>query len=125
MTSSPASSLQSSTDRALAERIDAVLSRQLDTQRLVGAGGLTATAGEFGITGISTATGIGPSFGLAVSAAGAYATVNYTASAAATVASAAKLTSGGDMTVASTDYVNAAGQAGVFSAGCKAPFTTE
>ncbi|MCA8235495.1 serine hydrolase domain-containing protein [Burkholderia cenocepacia] len=46
MTSSPASSLQSSTDPALAERIDAVLSRQLDTQRLVGAVVLVARDGE-------------------------------------------------------------------------------
>ncbi|MBJ9916905.1 beta-lactamase family protein [Burkholderia cenocepacia] len=46
MTSSPASSLQSSTDRALAERLDAVLSRQLDTQRLVGAVVLVARDGE-------------------------------------------------------------------------------
>ncbi|MCM3155824.1 beta-lactamase family protein, partial [Priestia megaterium] len=46
MTFSPASSLQSSTDRALAERIDAVLSRQLDTQRLVGAVVLVARDGE-------------------------------------------------------------------------------
>ncbi|MCA3643750.1 MAG: beta-lactamase family protein, partial [Methylobacterium sp.] len=46
MTSSSASSLQSSTDPALAERIDAVLSRQLDTQRLVGAVVLVARDGE-------------------------------------------------------------------------------
>ncbi|WP_175876818.1 serine hydrolase domain-containing protein [Burkholderia sp. BCC0097] len=46
MTSSPASSLHSSTDPALAERIDTVLSRQLDTQRLVGAVVLVARDGE-------------------------------------------------------------------------------
>ncbi|MFJ1211450.1 serine hydrolase domain-containing protein [Burkholderia pyrrocinia] len=46
MTSSPASPQQSSTDPALAERIDAVLSRQLETQRLVGAVVLVARNGE-------------------------------------------------------------------------------
>ncbi|MBJ9963256.1 serine hydrolase domain-containing protein [Burkholderia seminalis] len=47
MTASSASSPQSSIDPALAERIDAVLSRQLDTQRLVGAVVLVARDGEF------------------------------------------------------------------------------
>ncbi|WP_334031409.1 serine hydrolase domain-containing protein [Burkholderia orbicola] len=46
MTSSPASSQQSSTDPALAARIDTVLSRQLDTRRLVGAVVLVARDGE-------------------------------------------------------------------------------
>lgn len=46
MISSPASSRYSPTDPALAERIDAVLSRQLETQRLVGAVVLVARNGE-------------------------------------------------------------------------------
>lgn len=46
MIPSPASSQQSPADPALAERVDAVLSRQLDTQRLVGAVVLVARHGE-------------------------------------------------------------------------------
>ncbi|PFH19682.1 serine hydrolase domain-containing protein [Burkholderia sp. JKS000303] len=46
MTASPSSSPQPQTDPALVERIDAVLSRQLDTQRLVGAVVLVAHHGE-------------------------------------------------------------------------------
>ena len=38
------------------------------TQRLIGAGGVTATPNEFGITGVSTATSIGPSVALGISA---------------------------------------------------------
>ncbi|KML45204.1 beta-lactamase [Burkholderia cepacia] len=46
MIPSPASSQQSPADPALAGRVDAVLSRQLDTQRLVGAVVLVARHGE-------------------------------------------------------------------------------